>query len=117
MDEQEDRLHPLRDEISWLVRITAASLNNDPVWREEREVQETYLAALSSVPGEGAWAVCTLIQGKRSPHQVAIVRLNCPAAAVLLCLQEGTGLVHPAPSICHLLVINKPGFLFLPVFT
>lgn len=57
MDEQEDRLHPPRDEISWLVRTTAASLNNDPVRGEEREVQETYLAALSSVAGEGAWAV------------------------------------------------------------
>lgn len=57
MDEQEDRLHPPRDEISWLVRTTAASLNNDPVRGEEREVQETYLAALSSVAGEGAWVV------------------------------------------------------------
>ena len=55
MDEQEDRLHPLRDEISWLVRTTAASLNNDPVRREEREVQETYLPGCSELC---SWGGC-----------------------------------------------------------
>lgn len=53
MDEQEDRLHPPRDEISWLDQEPQQPhSNNDPV-RERRGGQETYLAALSSVAGEG----------------------------------------------------------------
>lgn len=118
MDEQEDRLHPLRDEISWLVRTTAASLSNgERKGRSRKPAWLPWALLLGRVPGR--WAVCTLIQGERRPHQVATMRLNCPAAATSLCLQERAGLVHPASvtSICHLLVINRPGFLFLTVLT